>query len=438
MSLGESPCRRGQRSAVQRSRASGSGRGLHSALCPSAPSPPADDVPRRFTMGSWRLLQAQLLLLLQLLPGASGWPPATAPPSPMNVRVQSRDLLSTLCWEDGGDTTGNIPPLVQPSTINFYNTTSSSKLLNVTYRVEYKLYGEARWRSVCAVTAETRCDVSSALRLPGHRYYLRVRSTISSSPSPQSSPLSSPWVVLELLPLKTTVLSAPTVTLMLHKKVTVDEAGGEEECRVEDDDDGDSEGRGGDDDHDDDGDRGGDDDHDDDDDRDDDGDHDDDDRDDDDHDDDDDRDDDDYRDIDGHHDDREEGEAEWWELFVGVSMRSGWRRRMERRDVLYHLQAEVSTRGGTTSTERFVGCRYRHTVPPLRGAAEYCIRVRIVADYPRWKTGEWSPMSCVSFPPPHSTMGPPISVWATGDAVSEGDTATLRCGVSQNPDSDPI
>ncbi|XP_075917866.1 uncharacterized protein LOC142916606 [Petromyzon marinus] len=226
---------------------------------------------------------------------------------------------------------------------------------------------------------------------------------------------------------------------MLHKKVTVDEAGGEEECRVEDDDDGDSEGRGGDDDHDDDGDRGGDDDHDDYDDRDDDGDHDDDDRDDDDHDDDDDRDDDDYRDVDGHHDDRDEGEAEWWELSVGVSMRSGWRRRMERHDVLYHLQAEVSTRGGTTSTERFVGCRYRHTVPPLRGAAEYCIRVRIVADYPRWKTGEWSPMSCVSFPPPHSAMaGPPISVWATGDAVSEGDTATLRCGVSQNPDSDPI
>ncbi|XP_061436987.1 neurotrimin-like isoform X1 [Lethenteron reissneri] len=32
----------------------------------------------------------------------------------------------------------------------------------------------------------------------------------------------------------------------------------------------------------------------------------------------------------------------------------------------------------------------------------------------------------------------PLSVWATGDTVSEGDTATLRCTVSDNPDSDPI
>ncbi|XP_078448807.1 adhesion G protein-coupled receptor L2-like isoform X2 [Lampetra planeri] len=45
----------------------------HSALCPTPPSP-ADEVPRGFTMASWRLLQA---LLLQLLLSASGWPPAT-------------------------------------------------------------------------------------------------------------------------------------------------------------------------------------------------------------------------------------------------------------------------------------------------------------------------------------------------------------------------
>ncbi|XP_061437717.1 uncharacterized protein LOC133362782 [Lethenteron reissneri] len=32
----------------------------------------------------------------------------------------------------------------------------------------------------------------------------------------------------------------------------------------------------------------------------------------------------------------------------------------------------------------------------------------------------------------------PLFVWATGDTVSEGDTATLRCTVSDNPDSDPI
>ncbi|XP_075917419.1 uncharacterized protein LOC142915538 isoform X4 [Petromyzon marinus] len=325
------------------------------------------------------LLFLFLLLLLHLVT----WCSSHAPASPLNVRVESRDLLTQLRWE---------PANVNPATSS------------VTYRVESKRYGRAHWRTVCAATTETRCDVSSALRHPGDRYHLRVRATVSSS-SPVASPISLPWVMVEVLPLKTTVLSAPTVTMMLHKNATVEEEeggdGGEEkeECGSEgedevykDDDDG---------------------------------------YDDDDYDDDDegvgadgdgadgDGDDDGYYD-----DDDDEGEPKAWELSVGVSMRSGWRRRMAQCDVLYHLQAEVSTRRGVTSTllpqctERFVGCRYRHPVPPPGGKDEYCVRVRVVARYPRWKTGEWSPPSCVSVPPPHSAV------------VPTGDEATLHASSS--------
>ncbi|XP_075917845.1 uncharacterized protein LOC116937368 isoform X2 [Petromyzon marinus] len=380
-----------------------------------------------------RQLVSRLGLLFLLLLHLVTWCSSHAPASPLNVRVESRDLLTQLRWE---------PADVNPATSS------------VTYRVESKLYGRAHWRTVCAATTETWCDVSSALRHPGDRYQLRVRATVSSS-SPGASPISLPWVVVEVLPLETTVLSAPTVTVTLHKRLTVqeeEEAGGdeEEECRVEDEDTEDD-----DDDYDDDYADDYDDDDDDDDvaddaDRvnthhgDDDDDHH--------HGDDDDDDDDDgvdrvntHHGVDEHDEDdhedeeEEEEEEEWWELSVAVSMTSGWRRRMARSDVVHHQQAEVFTRGGTTITERFVGCRFRHAVPPPRGATEYCVRVRIVADYPRWKTGEWSPPSCVSVPPPHSVVAAaPISMLATGDAVSEGDTAMLRCTASDNPDLDPI
>ncbi|XP_061436948.1 uncharacterized protein LOC133361994 [Lethenteron reissneri] len=60
-------------------------------------------------------------------------------------------------------------------------------------------------------------------------------------------------------------------------------------------------------------------------------------------------------------------EGERWELSVRVSMRSEWRRRMAQSGVHYHLQAEVSTRRGVTSTERFVGCRYRHAASACSG-----------------------------------------------------------------------
>ncbi|XP_075916002.1 uncharacterized protein LOC142910200 [Petromyzon marinus] len=324
------------------------------------------------------------LLLLLLLLHLVTWCSSHAPASPLNVRVESRDLLTQLRWD--------------PADVN--SATSS-----VTYRVESKRYGRAHWRTVCAATTKTRCDVSSALRHPGDRYQLRVRATVSLS-SPVAAPISLPWVVVEVLPLKTTVLSAPTVTVMLHKNATVEEEGGDggeekEECGSEgedevykDDDDGydnddyddDDEGVGADGDGaDGDG------------------------------------DDDEYYDDD---DDDDEGEPKAWELSVGVSMRSGWRRRMAQCDVLYHLQAEVSTRRGVTSTERFVGCRYRHAVPPPGDKDEYCVRVRVVARYPRWKTGEWSPPSCVSVPPPHSAVATTTTTATTTTAATAATTAT--------------
>ncbi|XP_075916051.1 uncharacterized protein LOC142910231 isoform X2 [Petromyzon marinus] len=103
-----------------------------------------------------------------------------APLFPLNVRLESRDLLATLYWDpveaapsgDGGDR----PPLVDPFTINSTTTTTTnSTFLNVTYTVQSKLFRRARWQTVCAATTETRCDVSSALDDPGGRYLLRER-----------------------------------------------------------------------------------------------------------------------------------------------------------------------------------------------------------------------------------------------------------------------
>ncbi|XP_075917444.1 uncharacterized protein LOC142915554 isoform X1 [Petromyzon marinus] len=60
---------------------------------------------------------------------------------------------------------------------------------------------------------------------------------------------------------------------------------------------------------------------------------------------------------------------------------------------------------------------------------EYCVRMRMVADLPRWKAGEWSPLSCVSVPPPHSTVAPRVGVDTDGQvtAVVGQKVAVLRC-----------
>ncbi|XP_075915966.1 uncharacterized protein LOC142910176 [Petromyzon marinus] len=368
-----------------------------------------------------------------------------APLFPLNVRLESRDLLATLCWDpveaapsgDGGDR----PPLVDPFTINSTTTTTTnSTFLNVTYRVQSKLFRRARWQTVCAATTETRCDVSSALDDPGGRYLLRVRFSFSSSPS-----RSSPWVAVVVVPLRETVLSAPSFTLRLDKLTLGKEEEGDghgeeekdEECGVvgddEDNDDDDYNDNDDDDVRD-----GGDDDR---------------------------RDynvevdgddfddDDDGRDCgdDGRRDDDVEvdgdnldddgpgeageleavvdGEPEVWKLSLLVSVGCGLRTLVSH-DVEFHHQVDISTRGGVRRTERFIGCRYQHQMMLLPGREdEYCVRVRMVADFPRWKAGEWSPLSCVSVPPPHSTVAPRVGVDTDGQvtAVVGQKVALLRC-----------
>ncbi|XP_075916604.1 uncharacterized protein LOC142912323 [Petromyzon marinus] len=366
-----------------------------------------------------------------------------APLFPLNVRLESRDLLATLCWDpveaapsgDGGDR----PPLVDPFTINSTTTTTTnSTFLNVTYTVQSKLFRRARWQTVCAATTETRCDVSSALDDPGGRYLLRVRFSFSSSPS-----RSSPWVAVVVVPLRETVLSAPSFTLRLEKLTLGKEEEGDghgeeekdEECGVVgDDEDNDDDGYndnddddvrdGGDDDrrdfnvevdgddYDDDGRDGGDGDR---------------------------RD---YEvEVDGDNlDDDGPGEAgeleavvdrepEVWKLSLLVSVGRGLRTLVSH-DVEFHHQVDISTRGGVRHTERFIGCRYQHQMMLLPGREdEYCVRVRIVADFPRWKAGEWSPLSCVSVPPPHSTVAPRVGVETDGQvtAVVGQKVALLRC-----------
>ncbi|XP_075918653.1 uncharacterized protein LOC142919869 isoform X2 [Petromyzon marinus] len=368
-----------------------------------------------------------------------------APLFPLNVRLESRDLLATLCWDpveaapsgDGGDR----PPLVDPFTINSTTTTTTnSTFLNVTYTVQSKLFRRARWQTVCAATTETRCDVSSALDDPGGRYLLRVRFSFSSSPS-----RSSPWVVVVVVPLRETVLSAPSFTLRLDKLTLGKEEEGDghgeeekdEECGVVgDDEDNDDDGYndnddddvrdGGDDDRrdynvdvdgddfddDDDGRDGGDDDR---------------------------RDydvevDGDNLDDDGPGEAGEleavvDGEPEVWKLSLLVSVGRGLRTLVSH-DVEFHHQVDISTRGGVRRTERFIGCRYQHQMMLLPGREdEYCVRVRMVADFPRWKAGEWSPLSCVSVPPPHSTVAPRVGVETDGQvtAVVGQKVALLRC-----------
>ncbi|XP_075916349.1 uncharacterized protein LOC142911145 [Petromyzon marinus] len=332
-----------------------------------------------------------------------------APLFPLNVRLESRDLLATLCWDpveaapsgDGGDR----PPLVDPLTINSTTTTTTnSTFLNVTYRVQSKLFRRARWQTVCAATTETRCDVSSALDDPGDRYPLRVRFSFSSSPS-----RSSPWVAVVVLPLMETVLSAPSFTLRLDKLTRGEEEeegdGGEdedEECGVVgDDEDNDDDGYSDNDDGDDDDRDGGDDD----------------------------RRDDGGSGVAGELEAVVDGEPEVRKLSLLVSVGRGWRALVSH-DVKFHHQVDISTRGGVQLTERFIGCRYQHRMMLLPGREdEYCVRVRMVADLPRWKAGEWSPLSCVSVPPPHSTVAPRVGVDTDGQvtAVVGQKVALLRC-----------
>ncbi|XP_075918439.1 uncharacterized protein LOC142918197 [Petromyzon marinus] len=332
-----------------------------------------------------------------------------APLFPLNVRLESRDLLATLCWDpveaapsgDGGDR----PPLVDPLTINSTTTTTTnSTFLNVTYRVQSKLFRRARWQTVCAATTETRCDVSSALDDPGDRYLLRVRFSFSSSPS-----RSSPWVAVVVLPLMETVLSAPSFTLRLDKLTRGEEEeegdGGEdedEECGVVgDDEDNDDDGYSDNDDGDDDDRDGGDDD----------------------------RRDDGGSGVAGELEAVVDGEPEVRKLSLLVSVGRGWRALVSH-DVKFHHQVDISTRGGVQLTERFIGCRYQHRMMLLPGREdEYCVRVRMVADLPRWKAGEWSPLSCVSVPPPHSTVAPRVGVDTDGQvtAVVGQKVALLRC-----------
>ncbi|XP_075918477.1 uncharacterized protein LOC142918226 isoform X3 [Petromyzon marinus] len=328
-----------------------------------------------------------------------------APLFPLNVRLESRDLLATLCWDpveaapsgDGGDR----PPLVDPFTINSTTTTTTnSTFLNVTYTVQSKLFRRARWQTVCASTTETRCDVSSALDDPGDRYLLRVRFSFSSSPS-----RSSRWVAVVVLPLMETVLSAPSFTLRLDKLTRGEDeeegdGGEDEECGVVgDDEDNDDDGYN--DDGDDDDRDGGDDD----------------------------RHDDGGPGVAGELEAAVDGEPEVRKLSLLVSVGRGWRA-LVAHDVKYHHQVDISTRGGVRLTERFIGCRYQHRMMLLPGREdEYCVRVRMVADLPRWKAGEWSPLSCVSVPPPYSTGAPRVGVDTDGQvtAVVGQKVALLRC-----------
>ncbi|XP_075917340.1 uncharacterized protein LOC142915392 isoform X2 [Petromyzon marinus] len=330
-----------------------------------------------------------------------------APLFPLNVRLESRDLLATLCWDpvevapsgDGGDR----PPLVDPLTINSTTTTTTnSTFLNVTYRVQSKLFRRARWQTVCAATTETRCDVSSALDDPGDRFLLRVRFSFSSSPS-----RSSRWVAVVVLPLMETVLSAPSFTLRLDKLTRGEEeeegdGGEDEECGVVgDDEDNDDDGYSDNDDGDDDDRDGGDDD----------------------------RRDDGGPGVAGELEVVVDGEPEVRKLSLLVSVGRGWRALVSH-DVKFHHQVDISTRGGVQLTERFIGCRYQHRMMLLPGREdEYCVRMRMVADLPRWKAGEWSPLSCVSVPPPHSTVAPRVGVDTDGQvtAVVGQKVAVLRC-----------
>nr|XP_032800220.1 myb-binding protein 1A-like protein [Petromyzon marinus] len=253
-----------------------------------------------------------------------------APLFPLNVRLESRDLLATLCWDpveaapsgDGGDR----PPLVDPFTINSTTTTTTnSTFLNVTYTVQSKLFRRARWQTVCASTTETRCDVSSALDDPGDRYLLRVRFSFSSSPS-----RSSRWVAVVVLPLMETVLSAPSFTLRLDKLTRGEDeeegdGGEDEECGVVgDDEDNDDDGYN--DDGDDDDRDGGDDD----------------------------RHDDGGPGVAGELEAAVDGEPEVRKLSLLVSVGRGWRA-LVAHDVKYHHQVDISTRGGVRLTVR--GCR---------------------------------------------------------------------------------
>uniref|UniRef100_A0AAJ7WLX7 Uncharacterized protein LOC116938374 n=1 Tax=Petromyzon marinus TaxID=7757 RepID=A0AAJ7WLX7_PETMA len=124
-----------------------------------------------------------------------------------------------------------------------------------------------------------------------------------------------------------------------------------------------------------------------------------------------------------------DGEPEVWKLSLLVSVGRGLRTLVSH-DVEFHHQVDISTRGGVRRTERFIGCRYQHQIMLLPGREdEYCVRVRMVADFPRWKAGEWSPLSCVSVPPPHSTVAPRVGVDTDGQvtAVVGQKVALLRC-----------
>ncbi|XP_075916005.1 uncharacterized protein LOC142910201 isoform X3 [Petromyzon marinus] len=124
-----------------------------------------------------------------------------------------------------------------------------------------------------------------------------------------------------------------------------------------------------------------------------------------------------------------DGEPEVRKLSLLVSVGRGWRA-LVAHDVKYHHQVDISTRGGVRLTERFIGCRYQHRMMLLPGREdEYCVRVRMVADLPRWKAGEWSPLSCVSVPPPYSTGAPRVGVDTDGQvtAVVGQKVALLRC-----------
>ncbi|XP_075918175.1 uncharacterized protein LOC142917406 isoform X3 [Petromyzon marinus] len=270
-----------------------------------------------------------------------------------------------LCWDPGEvDPKGDRPPIVEPSTIDSTTTTANSTFLDVTYTVQSKLFGQVHWQIVCSATTETRCNVSSALEDPTDRYHLRVRSTASSSP------LSSPWVVVEVVHLKTTVLSAPIFTLKLTKKRTVEEGDGDG-C---DDggDDGDCV-------------------------------------------------------VAGKVDAVVDAEPEVWELSMSAYVERLLLRRMVGHRLDFFFQAEYSAKGGAPNAVNFVSCH--HAVCPPGDADEYCARARVIADFLWRKAGEWSPLSCVSVPPRHSAVGPPVGVVTEGQALAAigQKVALLHC-----------
>ncbi|XP_075917734.1 uncharacterized protein LOC142916488 isoform X2 [Petromyzon marinus] len=267
-----------------------------------------------------------------------------------------------LCWDPGEvDPKGDRPPIVEPSTIDSTTTTTTtanSTFLDVTYTVQSKLFGQVHWQIVCSATTETRCNVSSALEDLTDRYHLHVRSTASSSP------LSSPWVVVEVVHLKTTVLSAPIFTLKLTKKRTVEEGDGDG-C----DDSGD------------DGDRG----------------------------------------VAGKVDAVVDAEPEVWELSMSAYVERLLLRRMVGHRLDFFFQAEYSAKGGAPNAVNFVSCH--HAVSPPGDADEYCVRARVIADFLRRKAGEWSPLSCVSVPPRHSAVGEWVGEW-----LGERERCLCVCG----------